>query len=264
MKVGLGIVTYNRPEYFDKCIDRVPFGVLDHVVVVNDGTPYDPTDKSLKEKYHLIQNSENRGVSISKNKAMKHLMNMGCDYIFIMEDDILIRKASVFDQYIKAYLETGIHHFNYGLHGLANKKEDKETPNPRVIIEYGNDIKVALNLNCVGAFSFYTRKSLQEIGYIDENFHNAFDHVEHSYRLASSNYHPQFWWFPDLANSQDLLEDIPWTKESSTISSKPNHNQTMIKSLEYFHKKWGFNLFNIENPPMIKVQEKLKLLRSLR
>jgi hypothetical protein len=49
---------------------------------------------------------------------------------------------------------------------------------------------------------------LEQVGLIDERFYNAFDHVEHTYRIIKAGFHPNFWWFADVANSHDLLSDI--------------------------------------------------------
>lgn len=259
MKTGLGIVTYKRKDYFEECINRVPLGLLDEVVVVNDGTPYD-LDHS---KYHLIQNEKNLGVGKTKNKAMQYLLDKGCDHIFIMEDDILIKRNSVFKAYIDAHNKTGIHHFNFGLHGLANKLPDGRTPNPRTVIDY-DKIKIALNMNCVGAFSYYTRKCLLETGLIDENFYNAFDHVEHTYQLILKNFHPPFWWFADLADSREYLGDIPWSPQTSTVNSRPDHSRLMQDSLNEFRKKHGIELLSIPNKDIIEVKNSLKNLYLLK
>ena len=67
-KIGLGIVTYNRPDYFKKVLSAVPLYAVDDIVVVNDGTPYG-------EEMHIpyIQHEKNKGVGRSKNDAIKHL-----------------------------------------------------------------------------------------------------------------------------------------------------------------------------------------------
>ena len=195
MKIGLGIITHKRKEYFSQISSKIPHHKIQELVVVNDGTPYNIN--ILKDK--TIQNKDVLGVSKSKNIALKNLLDKKCDYIFLMEDDIFIKKENVFNAYINLYKETGIHHFNFALHGKMNVLPDK-TPAPRLTVNYN---KLALNLyqHCVGAFSFYTKEVLEEVGLIDEDFHNAFDHVEHTYRIIQAHKHPPFWWFADLSDS---------------------------------------------------------------
>lgn len=264
-KIGLGIVTYNREEYFSKTFKTVPYHKLDAVVVVNDGTPYnehtygrnlDLTGKS--KNYNLIQHATNLGVSKAKNSALKFLLDSGCDHIFLMEDDIFINNENVFEAYIKASKDTKIQHLNYALHGFANKTQDN-VAQPKCIIDI-HDTKIALYHNCVGAFSYYSRKCLETVGLIDENFYNAFDHVDHTYQIIKSGMHPDFWWFADIVNSDQYLSDIPWSKEKSTISGNPNHNLVMKDALQYFEEKNGVGIFYIENKPVNKVAETLKAI----
>jgi glycosyltransferase involved in cell wall biosynthesis len=252
-KIGLGIMTYNRPDYFKKIFSSVPKDKVDELVVVNDGTPYD-----FSIDANLIQHETNKGIGISKNDAMKHLLDKGCEYIFLMEDDIIINDPNVFSAYINASEETGIQHFNYSQHGLMNKFPNSETPNPRVKIDYRNDVSVELYPHCVGAFCFYTKKCLDKVGLMDEKFYNATEHLEHTYNVIKSDMHPPFWWFADIANSNKYLSDIPWSVSTSTISSSPKHRETVQKGLNYFYEKHGVELLRIPSLPIDAVQNKLK------
>jgi hypothetical protein len=252
-KIGLGIITYKRPDYFEKSFNSIPFGSVDEVVVVNDATPYD-----MSYSVPYIEHDINRGVGISKNDAIRHLLDKGCNYIFLMEDDIIIKDSNVFQAYINASKETGIQHFNYSQHGLMNKIPNTDIPKPRINIEYKNGISIDLFLHCVGAFSFYTKKCLDTVGLMDENFYNATEHLEHTYNIIKNKMHPEFWWFADIAKSNQYLSDIPWSRETSTISSTPNHNEIIYKSHDYFHKKHGQELLKIPFVGIDNVERTLK------
>jgi glycosyltransferase involved in cell wall biosynthesis len=254
-KIGLGLVTYNRENYFKKSFESVPKdGTLDEIVIVNDGTPY-----NIDINVDLIQHDKNKGVGISKNDAFKYLLSKNCDYIFLMEDDIIIKDKSVFDRYINAHKETGIHHFNYSQHGLMNKIPNTETPKPISTIEYKNT-SIQLYLHCVGAFSFYTKKCLDKVGLMDENFYNATEHLEHTYNIIKAGMHPPFWWFADINESNKYLSDIPWTISSSTISSNPNHRNIVNKSYEYFKNKHKLHLLEIPRVSLEETKNNLKFI----
>lgn len=227
-KVGLAIITHKRPEYFKRSFATVPMHIIDDFIVVNDGTPYD------FDIVNLIQNPVPLGVGASKNIAFRHLLQNRNENIFIMEDDILIKDSSVFNQYIHVSQASGIQHLNFSQHGLMNKKPGDGAPNPRVVVDCGNGARVALYPHCVGAFSYYTRRVLERVGLIDERFYNAFDHVEHTYRIIKAGFHPDFWWFADAANSYELLSDIVWTKETSTISSRNDHASLVQNAFRHF------------------------------
>jgi glycosyltransferase involved in cell wall biosynthesis len=252
-KIGLGLVTYNREDYFKRVFEKIPLSKIHELVVVNDGTPY-----LYKVDVPTIQHENNKGVGVSKNDAFKYLLEKGCDYIFLMEDDILIKDPEVFNAYIRASKESGIQHFNYSQHGLMNKYQNTNTPNPKTKIEYKNNITIDLYMHCVGAFSFYTRKCLEEVGLMDETFYNATEHLEHTFNIINNDMHPPFWWFADIHDSNKYLDDIPWTVSNSTISSNPKHQEIVSKSLDYFKNKHKISLFEINQLGLNQVKQILK------
>ena len=254
-KIGVGIITYKRPEYFKNCYFSLDQNSIDQLVVVNDGTPY-----NLYFRAHLIQHDTNLGVCKSKNDALKYLLDQGCDHLFLIEDDIMVTDASVFQKYIHTSKTTGIQHLNYSQHGLMNKHHGTDTPNSKIRIEYTSDVAVDLYPHCVGAFSYYSKKCLDQVGLLDETFHNAFDHVEHTYRIIQANMHPQFWWFADIADSNKYLKDVPWSAATSTISSRPDHNNLMHAALKAFKQKHNTSPVEI---PQTSIEDVTKTLRLI-
>ena len=248
-KIGLGLTTYNAEHRIKQSAFTVPKWIK-NFVIVNDGTPYDKS--SYPEQAHIIQHETNKSVGAAKNSALKYLIDLGCEHIFIMEDDILIKDEKVFEEYIKHSVISGIKHMNFALHGPANKKgstgfkslEDRTDvdgePNPRMIIPYPENIKISLYPNCVGAFSYYHRSVLEKIGLFDPVFKNAWEHVEHTYQTIKSGFHPPFWYFADISNSSDFLTDIPNSIKESTIARTPEWNDNFRRGTDWYKKKHGF------------------------
>jgi len=259
-KVGIGMTTYKAEHRIKQSAFTVPKW-MKHFVIVNDGTPYD--NSSYPEQAHLIQHETNMCVGAAKNSALQYLLNQGCEHIFLMEDDILIKDEKVFEQYIRQSVISGIKHLNFGLHGPANKTgstgfknlEDRKDvdgePNPRIIIPYPEGIKIPLYPNCVGAFSYYHRSVLEKIGLFDPMFKNAWEHVEHTFQTIKNNFHPPFWYFADIENSWEYLTDIPNSIAESTIARTPEWNENFIKGTEHYKQKHGVTptetpLFNVD------------------
>ncbi len=236
--IGIGVVTCNRGDMLHKLLKSINSCNWAEFIIVNDGDDRLEIDGY---NYYIHNNEENLGVCKSKNIAMKHLLDKGCDYVFIIEDDMLILDDGIFDKYIQTYKETGIHHLMFGYHGPANKNGvSGGVPHPRKIIDYGN-VQVALNLHCVGAFCFYTRKSLEAVGLLDEEFDkNNFEHVEHSYRLAKAGYSTPYWWWADLANSLDYIEEQACSEVSSSIRRGDEWHDKIRWSAKLFEKKHGY------------------------
>jgi GT2 family glycosyltransferase len=239
-KIGVGIVTCNRPTFFLKSLMSIPDSITD-IVVVNDGDDFADIDKLYKKKsFMYLHNSTNLGVGKSKNKLMRYLLSNNCDHIFIIEDDIVIKDPEVFNAYTKARNKTGIQHFNFGYHGPANKAGiSGGKPVPRFIVDYG-DIKIAINMHSVGAFCYYTKEVLNKVGLIDEDYTNAFEHVDHDYRIAKAGFGTPYWNFADIANSCDYLEEIECSEHSSAIRPRKDWQKNIQEGALLFQKKHGY------------------------
>lgn len=258
-KIGVGIVTYNRPNLLMKLLDSIKYRNDLELVIVNDGNPVELPGYN----YYVLQNEQNLGVGKSKNRAMQHLLDKGCEYIFIIEDDIFVQNDTVFEKYIETSKLSGIQHFNFSQHGLMNKTFDgRSIPAPRAIIDY-KDVRVALYPHCVGAFSFYTKKCLETVGLIDEMYYNACEHVDHTYEIIKAGMHPPFWYFADIDESWKYLGDEPWSLTTSTISSNSNHVNIMKEADKIFVKKHGCFPVEIPTSDIADVCETLKKIKSV-
>lgn len=271
-KIGVGIITCNRPEYLNNLLRTIPITKVDTLVVVNDGDVKNKLNLSFPGVW--LQNEENLGVGKSKNKAMQYLYDKGCDYIFIIEDDMIIKDENVFDRYIQAYKKSGIHHFNYGPGSPFNRKQNIEfdlhnrhlldqhsEPNPKLIVDYGDDVKVALYEHTVAMFSFFTREVLEKVGYIDDAFYNAWEHVDHTYRIIKAGYHPPFWWFADIADSVNYLTEAPGAIDNSSIANKSDQwAKNVYGGREIYLKKHGHYP---NQPPYNTKQDVLNVLKKL-
>jgi glycosyltransferase involved in cell wall biosynthesis len=273
-KIGVGIVTYNRLNYLKGLIDSlVPCkNYIHELVVVNDGgeTP------EWTLPFGVWNNNEkNSGVAKSKNNALKYLLEQNCDYFFLIEDDMIIKDPTVFQQYIEAYKASGIQHFNYGPGSPFNRKQtiqnfdlhnrhlldEKTEPNPKLIVEY-KTCKIALYEHTVAMFSFFTKHVLNKVGFVPEEYPNCWEHVDHTYQIIKAGYHPPFWWFADLANSHDLLEEAPGAIENSAIAKDKNEwNSRVLKGREIYKEKHGHYP---NQPPQYTQEEVVKTLKEIK
>ena len=247
-RVGVGIITCNRSQSFKTCYNSIPNGIIDNGVVVNDGNRLDFVNN---KHFDIIEHAGNLGVGVSKNDALKTLIEYECDHIFLIEDDIFIKDSTVFEKYINSSKTSGIQHFNYSQHGLMNKTIPDGVPNPRYIIDYGS-LRIPFYTHCVGAFSYYSKQCLETVGILDENYYNACEHVDHTYMIIKSGMHPPFWSFADIENSWDYLGDEGWSVEQSLISSSPNHSKVILEADKVFRNKHGLVPFQI---PLVSESE---------
>lgn len=271
-KIGVGIITCDRPHYLKGLLDSLGpcYEVIDELVVVNDGKPVDVP--LLKGEW--ILNETNLGVGKTKNKALKHLLDKKCDYIFLIEDDVVIFDKNIFKKYIDASKLSGIQHFNYGPGTPFNRKQNthfdlhnrhelnqNSEPNPRAVIDYSS-VKIALYTHIAGMFSFFTKEVLQKVGLFDEQFYNAWDHVDHTYRIIKAGYHPQFWWFADLENSHKLLGEAKDAIIKSAIAKETQEwYDAVYKGREIYLQKHGHYP---NQPPLATKEAVIQTLKEIK
>ncbi len=238
-KIGVGIVTCNRPSFFLKSFKSIP---KEHnIVIVNDGAQFEDWEKLVtSSNIKYIHNEQNLGVGKSKNVLFKELLSQDCDHIFLIEDDIIVKDPKVFQKYIEARNVTGIQHFNFGYHGPANRgMMSRGAPSPRFVVDYGK-VKIAINANSVGAFCYYTREVLLKVGLLDEQFLNAFEHVDHDYRMFQAGFFTPYWNFADIADSCNYLDEIECSENSSSIRPRGDWKDNIIKGAQIFKTKHNY------------------------
>ncbi len=234
MSVGIALVTYNRAAFAERSLKSVRKhlkNVVDHVVVVNDGSDahyngeyrrVEKTAQSMDGTY--IGCDVNGGVAKAKNVGLRYLMSRGCDDIFVLEDDILITSPLAVTGYLEAAKRAGMSHLSYAHHGPAN------ADGPVVTTEFG----VEYFFHAIGAWCYYTKDALLDIGLLDEQFQNAWEHVEHSLRLAVAGYTTGPYKWADAIGSASWLSEIPGSIEKSSIRPRSDWSENISNGLTYW------------------------------
>jgi hypothetical protein len=252
-KIGIGILTYQRENYYNLVIEAINGNKPNNcfTCVVNDGLiPY----AANNDADVVISNNAKLGVAKSKNKIIDILLENNCEHIFIVEDDILIKEKEVYDKYINAADETGIHHMCY-------EKVDNNGANLTYRKKYEN-CELGFYKNPQGAFMYTNGQIYKKICKFDENYLNAFEHIDFEYTLVNYNLAPPFWYFPDLIDSESYITTIDGCVENSTITNKENYENNLQSSAQYFIQKWDHFTNQIPVANKSQVEEKLQYLQK--
>jgi glycosyltransferase involved in cell wall biosynthesis len=259
--IGIGVITCDRPDFFEKLITSLKNVKYDKLVVINDGS------KQVKIKEaEIVKNRPSRqGVGKSKNKALKLLKNY--DYIFILEDDIFIKDQNVFQKYINASKLSGIQHFNFAFHGIMNYQPNtvplNSVPAVALKIDYSPTVSVSLYPHIYGAFSMYTKRCIEKVGYMDEFYYNAMEHVDHTVKTIEAGMHPPFRWFADIAESYNYIQEQDSDHSSSEIRKDQKWLDNFHKSATYFAQKYGFDVRN-NYAPVASKEETIKIIKEIK
>jgi len=233
-EIAIGVVTYNRPRFADKCLRSVqahlePLGF--DLSVCNDGSEgkyraeYQRAYRRLQSA-SIIEVPENQGVSVAKNLLLTHMLeSTDAKWLFLLEDDILIQSPKAVTEYVRVAEATGLHHLSFAHHGQANA-------GGAVAV----DGDVEFFPHSVGAWCLYSRESLEASGLFDEHFHNAWEHVEHELRLIHDGFMPgaDAYKYPDVAGSDVWLKEIPDSIEKSSIRPRDDWQTSIRDGLVYW------------------------------
>ncbi len=239
-KIGLSIISYDRPDFLKRTLDSLEgslWGGAHHKAIILDEPFSEKKYGWLRQYSHLsFTYKENQGIAPTKNLALSDMIKEGCTDLFIMEDDILMRDAQTCLKYVDYARSTQVPHLNFALHGELNKGQRKmatwQHPNqaPTTVCVYPH---------CVGAFSYYSRDIITRVGLIDENFKNAWDHVEHTWRICQTGLIPPFWYFMDHPDSDSLLMEQIGSLQASVIRRDLTWNNKVEAGRNYWIAKHG-------------------------
>jgi glycosyltransferase involved in cell wall biosynthesis len=253
-KIGVGIITCNREHFLKKCLESIP-EYIDELVIVNDGKLL---SKEIKIKGSLIQNVEGKQVGECKNIVMRHLLDKECDYIFTLEDDIIIKDPETFNNYINASKESGLEHFNFGFSQRENLSPDLK-PIYKKTINYKKS-SIILTPNVLGALTFYTRKALQTIGLHHYKFNKGHgDHPELTYRAWKHGFTTPFWWFADIYGSWDMIENQSNMGSDSVVRNQTDMMANFKEACNIFKELHGINMLEV---PLESEDNVIKFLKS--
>jgi GT2 family glycosyltransferase len=228
---GLGLITYNNLERFRNCISNIPYLNDKPFVVINDGESYDISE--YRDDMVVLQHQKNKKIAKSKNDAIQYLLGCDVDWIFIMENDMLIKDPKVFDRYIEVANDSGVLHLNFALHGNDNWNENRVTPIPRLVYNNG----LTLYRYTGGCFQLYHKSIFEKVGLYDEYYINCWEHLDLTFRTTLAGYHTPFWLSADVVDSHNLIEQLDY-QEQSKISSRDTNN-FYYQGLYYWKFKFG-------------------------
>lgn len=261
-KLGIAVTTKDRPEYFAKCISSLP--QTDFVCFVNDGLPYSDEVYKLSNNsnYEVIQHDKNLGIACAKNSALRCLIQNDCNFLFLIEDDIIIKNPEIFIKYIKAAEVSGLWHMNYGFSNVYNFNQDGSRA-IRASLDYGEGNTVIFTPNIMAGVQFFHKSVIKAIGYMDERYSilKNMEHVDHSYKIVKAGLLPAYYWWPDVDNSWEYISTI---EESITKSQSKDENfqENFSLAVALFKHKHEVSPLEVPDTPQEEVLSKLEKIQN--
>jgi len=232
--IGVGIVTYDREQEYSESYEAINHSSIGVRFDVKDGGKPDYT----KDYKNLLTLDENKGVGFCKNLILENLLSQGCDHLFLLEDDCLITDNNVWKYCIDFVKHTGLLHFNWNNYRSEDDKHyPAKFPKHDALISYNVDAN----------FSYFHRTFLEEIRF-DENYVNAWEHVDVEYQGVLKGFLPAFRMFVSPANLSSYMRVNDNGK--SSIVGRPLHHERIIQGYDHWLKKWGKSINDIDGLSM--------------
>lgn len=155
MKIGIGILTYNRIEHLELCKNQI--------------AKYSPFEYELE-----IQDDsfDRKGVAYRTNKLINLLKD--CDHIFIFNDDCFPIK----DGWQDVYINTGFNHLLYF-------RENSDIEKMKTVSG------VDLFSNCGGCLMYITKEVVEKVGYLHSDYGMyGYEHAGYSMRIHKAELIP--------------------------------------------------------------------------
>lgn len=223
VKLGIGIVTYNRLDDLKKTIQAVRENTnIEFELFVADDGSADGTKQWCEDNGINCSVGENKGVVRNKNRALYYLNDVkNCDVTLLLEDDCRPNVSGWQNEWIIASYLWG--HINYAHKRILNRTEAVISGTGDAFAPYVCNLVTG---QCTGCY----RNVLNQIGYLDPRFKGyGAGHVEWSERFVLNGYNGENSkrkLFPAI-NFGLLSDDAPTFKDETQLKK----NQLLKKSI---------------------------------
>jgi hypothetical protein len=108
-------------------------------------------------------------------------------------------------------------------------------------------------------FTYFHSSILKEVGLLDEEFYNAWEHVEHTYRIIKAGKYTPFWWFADIKNSEQYIKEAENEKANTSLASnEENFMKQVHEGLKHFYK------LHQTVPAQIKAEDQTEVINIIK
>ncbi|WP_413730802.1 glycosyltransferase family 2 protein [Sodalis sp. RH22] len=209
--IGIAITTHNRPDVLRRAIEQhkkhYPDGAV--MVVVDDGSS---PPAVVPDGVRLIRHEQSLGIVASKNASLEALLAIGCEHLFLWDDDAW----PIADNWQVPYIESPEPHLAYQFLDLSGPKKLKD-----LAVLYRDNKHVAYT-GQRGVMLYYHRSAIEKVGGFDPIYgRGMYEHSDLALRINNSGL--TTWAFADVVGSEKLIHSLD--EHESVERSVPKHNR---------------------------------------
>jgi GT2 family glycosyltransferase len=193
-------VNWNRSSDTLDCLASLSHSTYNNlrILVVDNGST-DGSPELISSEFPMIEqihNTENLGFARGYNLGMKHALNAGADFIFIINNDATVAPETISNLIQYSGPKTGIIAplINYADHpnliwssgGLTNSWNLEKHDPYYEITDQGNWEPVLTRDFVTGCAMLFPKNTLSQVGYFDENFHLYYEDMDLCFRVRKA------------------------------------------------------------------------------
>jgi hypothetical protein len=150
-KVGIGVITVQKRPLHPNILNLI----------------------SQPTHFYVYTDYDRRGPAYGRNECIKNLMDAGCDYIFLFDDDTYPQVQGWQDYMIDCHEKSGYHCFSY--------------PDKTVAKLYKSEELIDFWAHNTGCFKSLTRKMVDTVGYFNPAYKTyGHEDIAYLYRARST------------------------------------------------------------------------------
>lgn len=255
------VITCNREGFFQNLMKSIDPESAAQIYVVNAGNKYTQYPDNVEV---IFPKRNPTVVGIAKNIGLRRAKKDGYKYLFLVEDDILIKDNKVWEEYILTAADSGLWtaQLSYGVHGgiAGGNVASDGSPKRRAVIDYTVK-KVDLYLYSFQALTLIHGDHLTDSVFFKETYSNAAEHLDqHQTVFLKEHKGLPIMWHPDIHNSFLYISDQDANHDSSVIRKSPDFNKNFSDAWGEFKERFGYYP---QNAPVFSQENVLHMLTDI-
>lgn len=224
-RIGIAITTHNRADVLKRAIEQhqkhLPAGAL--LVVVDDGSK---PAAIAPDGVQLLRHETSLGIVASKKASLSALMDVGCEHLFLWDDDAW----PIADNWHLPYIESPEPHLAYQFLDLAgcNKLND--------MAELYRDDKHVAYTGQRGVMLYYHRSAIEKVGGFDPVYgRGMYEHPDLALRIHNAGL--TSWAFADVIGSEKLIHSMDEYEEGARSIPRPDREALVKRNVGIFNAR---------------------------
>jgi len=218
-RIGIAISTYNRPAVLFRAIEQhlkyLPAGAL--VVVIDDGSQ---PAAVVPDGVQLRRLEVSQGIVAAKNASLSALVDVGCEHLFLFDDDAW----PIADNWHLPYIGSPEPHLAYQFLDLAGTRKLND-----ISVLYRDERHVAYT-GQRGVMLYYHYSAIERVGGFDPVYgRGMYEHSDLATRIHNAGL--TTWAFADVAGSERLIYSLDEHEAVERSVPRPDRDELVSRNV---------------------------------